>query len=54
MKRENKKKTVERKKSTVTMDRPSVRQELKDIKQEQLKSSAPKYPVRKKSKKKVR
>ena len=53
-KRENKKKTVERKKSTVTMDRPSVRQELKDIKQEQLKSSAPKYPVRKKSKKKVR
>ena len=54
LKRENKKKTVERKKSTVTMDRPSVRQELKDIKQEQLKSSAPKYPVRKKSKKKVR
>ena len=53
-KKENKKKTVERKKSTVTMDRPSVRQELKDIKQEQLKSSAPKYPVRKKSKKKVR
>ena len=28
--------------------------ELKDIKQQQLKSSAPKYPVRKKSKKKVR
>lgn len=54
LKRENKKKTVERKKSTITMDRPSVRQELKDIKQEQLKSSAPKYPVRKKSKKKVR
>ena len=54
LKKENKKKTVERKKSTVTMDRPSVRQELKDIKQEQLKSSAPKYPVRKKSKKKVR
>ncbi len=36
------------------MDRPSVRQELKDIKQQQLNSSAPKYPVRKKSKKKVR
>ena len=54
LKRESKKKTVERKKSTVTMDRPSVRQELKDIKQEQLKSSAPKYPVRKKSKNKVR
>ena len=54
LKRENKKKTVERKKSTVTMDRSSVRQELKDIKQEQLKSSAPKYLVRKKSKKKVR
>ena len=53
-KKENKKKTVERKKSTATMDRPSVRQELKDIKQQQLKSSAPKYPVRKKSKKKVR
>ena len=53
-KKENKKKTVERKKSTATTDRPSVRQELKDIKQEQLKSSAPKYPVRKKSKKKVR
>ena len=54
LKKENKKKTVERKKSTATTDRPSVRQELKDIKQEQLKSSAPKYPVRKKSKKKVR
>ena len=54
LKNENKKKTVERKKSTATTDRPSVRQELKDIKQEQLKSSAPKYPVRKKSKKKVR
>ena len=54
LKTENKKKTVERKKSTATTDRPSVRQELKDIKQEQLKSSAPKYPVRKKSKKKVR
>ena len=53
-KKENKKKTVERKRSIVTMDRPSVRQELKDIKQQQLKSSAPKYPVRKKSKKKVR
>lgn len=54
LKNEKKKKTVERKRSTVTMDRPSVRQELKDIKQQQLKSSAPKYPVRKKSKKKVR
>ena len=54
LKKENKKKTVERKKSTATTDRPSVRQELKDIKQEQLKSSAPKYPVRNKSKKKVR
>lgn len=54
LKKENKKKTVERKKSTAITDRPSVRQELKDIKQEQLKSSAPKYPVRKKSKKKVR
>ena len=54
LKNECKKKTVERKKSTATMDRPSVRQELKDIKQQQLKSSAPKYPVRKKSKKKVR
>ena len=54
LKKENKKKTVERKKSTATMDRPSVRQELKDIKQQQLNSSAPKYPVRKKSKKKVR
>lgn len=54
LKNESKKKTVERKKSTATMDRPSVRQELKDIKQKQLKSSAPKYPVRKKSKKKVR
>ena len=54
LKKENKKKTVERKKSTATTDRPSVRQELKDIKQQQLKSSAPKYPVRKKSKKKVR
>ena len=54
LKNENKKKTVERKRSIATMDRHSVRQELKDIKQEQLKSSAPKYPVRKKSKKKVR
>ena len=36
------------------MDRPSVRQELKDINQQQFKSSAPKYQVRKKSKKKVR
>ena len=54
LKNENKKKTVERKRSIATMDRHSVRQELKDIKQQQLKSSAPKYPVRKKSKKKVR
>ncbi len=55
LKKENKKKTVERKRSTATTDRPSVRKELKDIKQQQnLKSSAPKYPVKKKSKKKVR
>ena len=53
-KNENKKKTVERKRSTATTDRPSVLQELKDIKQQQLKSSVPKYSVRKKSKKKVR
>ena len=54
-KKEKKKKTVERKRSTATTDRPSVRKELKDIKQQQnLKSSAPKYPVKKKSKKKVR
>ena len=54
-KKENKKKTVERKRLTATTDRPSVRKELKDIKQQQnLKSSAPKYPVKKKSKKKVR
>ena len=53
-KNEKKKKTVERKRSTATTDRPSVRQELKDIKQQQLKSSVPKHPVRKKSKKKVR
>ena len=39
-KKENKKKTVERKRSTATTDRPSVRKELKDIKQQQsLKSS---------------
>ena len=54
LKNENKKKTVERKRSIATMDRHSVRQELKNIKQQQLKSYAPKYPVRKKSKKKVR
>ena len=55
LKKENKKKTVERKRLTATTDRPSVRKELKDIKQQQnLKSSAPKYPVKKKSKKKVR
>ena len=55
LKNENKKKTVERKRLTATTDRPSVRKELKDIKQQQsLKSSAPKYPVKKKSKKKVR
>ena len=54
-KKENKKKTVERKRLTATTDRPSVRKELKNIKQQQnLKSSAPKYPVKKKSKKKVR
>ena len=54
-KKENKKKTVERKRLTATTGRPSVRKELKNIKQQQnLKSSAPKYPVKKKSKKKVR
>lgn len=47
-KKEKKKKTVERKRLTATTDRPSVRKELKDIKQQQnLKSSAPKYPVKK-------
>lgn len=50
-KKENKKKTVERKRLTATTDRPSVRKELKDIKQKQnLKSSAPKYPVKKNQK----
>ena len=36
------------------MVRPSVRKELQNIKQEQLKSAAPKMPVKKKSKRKVR
>ena len=53
-KKDEKKKTVERKRSIATMDRPSVLKELKDIKEQQLKSAAPKYPVKKKSKKKVR
>ena len=54
LKKENKKKAVERKRSTATMDRPSVRKELQDIKQGKLKSAAPKMPVKNKSKKKVR
>lgn len=53
-KTEKKKKTVERRKSIVTMDRPSVRKELKDIKEQQLKSAAPKLHAKNKSKKKVR
>ena len=54
LKKEEKKKTVERKKSATT-DRPSVRQELKDIKQKQDKKvSAPKLPTEKKHKKKAR
>ena len=54
LKKENKKKAVERKRSTATTDRPSVRKELQDIKQGKLKSAAPKMPVKNKSKKKVR
>ena len=53
-KTEKKKKTVERRKSIVTMDKPSVLKELKDIKEQQLKSVAPKLHVKNKSKKKVR
>ena len=53
-KTEKKKKTVERRKSTATMDKPSVLKELKDIKEQQLKSAAPKLHVKNKSKKKVR
>ena len=54
LKKENKKKAVARKKSIATTDRPSVRKELQEIKQEKLKSAAPKMPVKNKSKKKVR
>ena len=53
-KTEKKKKTVERRKSIATMDKPSVLKELKDIKEQQLKSAAPKLHVKNKSKKKVR
>lgn len=54
LKKENKKKAVARKRSIATTDRPSVRKELQEIKQEKLKSTAPKMPVKNKSKKKVR
>lgn len=54
LKKESRKKAVERKRSTATTDRPSVRKELQEIKQEKLKSAAPKMPVKNKSKKKVR
>ena len=54
LKKENKKKAVARKRSIATTDRPSVRKELQEIKQEKLKSAAPKMPVKNKSKKKVR
>ena len=54
LKKENKKKAVERKRSAATTDRPSVREELQSIKQEQLKSSAPKFPIKKKNKQKGR
>ena len=53
-KTEKKKKTVERRKSIATMDKPSVLKELKDIKEQQLKSAAPKLHAKNKSKKKVR
>ncbi len=53
-KKKEKKKTVERENSKATTDKPSVLKQLKDIKEEQLKSAAPKYPVKKKTKKKVR
>ena len=54
LKKENKKKAVARKRSIATTDRPSVRKELQEIKQEKLKSAVPKMPVKNKSKKKVR
>ena len=54
LKKENKKKAGARKRSIATTDRPSVRKELQEIKQEKLKSAAPKMPVKNKSKKKVR
>lgn len=54
LKKENKKKAVERKRSIATTDRPSVRKELQEIKQDKLKSAAPKMPVKSKSKKKER
>lgn len=54
LKKENKKKAVAKKRSIATTDRPSVRKELQEIKQEKLKSAAPKMPVKNKSKKKVR
>ncbi len=54
LKKENKKKAVARKRSIATTDRPSVCKELQEIKQEKLKSAAPKMPVKNKSKKKVR
>lgn len=54
LKKENKKKAVARKRSIATTDRPSVRKELQEIKQEKIKSAAPKMPVKNKSKKKVR
>lgn len=54
LKKENKKKAVARKRSIATTDRPSVRKELQEIKQEKFKSAAPKMPVKNKSKKKVR
>ncbi len=53
-KKKEKKKTVERENSKATTDKPSVLKQLKDIKEEQLKSAAPKYPVKKKTKKKAR
>ena len=52
LKKENKKKTVERKRSTATTDRPSVRKELQEIKQEKLKSTTPKMPTKNKQKNK--
>ncbi len=53
-KKKEKKKTVERENSKATTDKPSVLKQLKDIKEEQLKSAAPKSLVKKKTKKKVR